>query len=159
MPSPWRERVYYLFTELEALFKSEFGIFNPFQYDDINPGERYGFISFEQFDIDRNLQATETFKAIRGSFIICDGCATEAEAKIKPLQLMFDLDNFSGVVQTQLVDAYGLLYQFRVDPFQPVTRTLRQPIRRPDVWISDVTGGIEARIAIDHEPSGLQKYP
>jgi hypothetical protein len=159
MPSPWRRNVQLLFTELENLFFSEFGLITPFRYDDINPGERYGMISFEQWDIDRNLQATETFKTVTGSFIICSGYSTEQEAKIDPLQLMFDLDNFGGVVQEELSESFGLLYQFKLDDFSPLQRSLRQPIRNPDVWISDVTGSCVARIAIDHFASGKQKFP
>jgi len=159
MPSPWRRNVQLLFTDIENLFFSEFGLLTPFRYDDIAANERYGMISFEQWDIDRNLQASDTFKTVTGSFIICSGYNTEQEAKIDPIQLFFDLDNFGGVVQEELPDAFGLLYQLKLDDFSPVQRSLRQPIRNQDVWISDVTGSCTARIAIDHHPSGKQKYP
>ena len=159
MPSPWKRNVELLFTELENLFISEFCLNNPFRYDDIEPDEQYGLLSFEQWEVDRIYQATDTFKLIRGNFIICTGYATEQRAKIGPLQLMMDLDNFQGIVQEKLISAYDCFYQFQIDPLQPVIRSLRQPIRREDVWISDVTGSAVARLAIDHFPGGRQKYP
>lgn len=156
MPSPYRDRVYLLLMELRTIFTSEFGLLTPFMYEDVQPGERYGMFSFEEWDVDNELQATDVFKVIRGDIILCFGYSSLLEAEVSPMMVMADLDNFRGAVYQGLTSNQDIFYDFQIQGV--MSRALRQPIRNPDVWISDVTCSALVKIAIPKTSTGLHKF-
>jgi len=156
MPSPYRDRINILLTEIRSIFISEFGLLTPFMYEDVQPGERYGFLSFEEWDVDTSLQAIDNFKVIRGDIVLVHGYKNQNEAEISPTLVMADLDNFRGVVYQELTSTQGIFYDFQIQG--AIARALRQPIRNPDVWISDVTASAVVKIGIPKTSTGLHKF-
>lgn len=148
MSSPYSQRVSLALREIHSLFISEFRLITPFKYDDVLPGERYGMLSFEEFDQDTRLQATEVFKVIRGNLILVYGYDNEADALFGSTEAMIDLDHFVGVVKEKMPTGYNVLYDVVIE--NSIPRSLRQPLNDPSVWIADITATIAARI-------GLQK--
>lgn len=155
MPSPYRDRINFLLTEIRTIFISEFGLITPFLYEDVQPGERYGMFSFEEWDVDNLLQATDNFKVIRGDIILTFGYANQDEAELSPVLVMADLDNFRGVVYEGLTSTQGIFYDFQIQG--AIARALRQPIRNPNVWISDVTASAVVKIGIPKTSTGLHQ--
>lgn len=141
---------------IEAAFVSEFNLLTPFENDDVQPTERYGYIcAFEQGD-DTLLQAKDYFKVIPYDLLLVVGCANESEAKREAAALRFDIDHFLGSIKA-LIEHYSLVYDFRLQG--RISNTLAQPIRNPDVWITRVTATINARIAIPKLATGAHRDP
>jgi len=69
--------------------------------------------------------------------------------------VMADLDNFRGVVYQELTSTQGIFYDFQIQG--AIARALRQPIRNPDVWISDVTASAVVKIGIPKTSTGLHQ--
>lgn len=155
MGSPYRNSIYQVLLEIDALFISEFELLTPFKYDDVLPGERYGILSFEEFDRDTRLNATDVFKVIRGDLILVFGYDNEQSAKIQPAQIMLDLDNFVGVCKEKLPSGYNVLYDFVLE--SSITRSLRQPLNDPDLWIAVLTATVAARIALPKTKTGSHR--
>ena len=156
MPSPYRDRVYFLLMDIRSIFISEFSLLTPFMYEDVQPKERYGMFSFEEWDSDINLQATDVFKVIRGDIVLCFGYGSLLEAETSPIQVMTDLDNFRGVLFQELTSNFDIFYDFEIQG--TISRALRQPIRNPDVWVSDVTCSALIKIAVPKTSTGLHKF-
>jgi hypothetical protein len=152
MPSPLRDRAFNLIHDIRSIFINEFNLLTPFLYEDVQPGERYGLISFEEFDVDPELQAKDYFKVIRGEIILTFGYSSQDDAEISPIQVMFDLDNFRGALYQQLNSTQNLFFDFQIKG--AMSRALRQPVRNPDVWISDVTASSVVRMGIYKTATG-----
>lgn len=155
MGSPNRDRIRSALHEINNVFLSEFSLLMPFKYDDVLPGERYGLLSFEEFDRDTRLQATDIFKVLRGNLILVTAHETELDASLEAAQLILDLDHFAGVVKEQLPSGYNILYDFVIE--NSIQRALRQPLAEPDIWIADVTATVAARIALPKTATGSHR--
>lgn len=155
MPSPYNDRILLLLREIRSIFISEFGLLTPFRYEDVEPGERYGLLSFEEFDSDPELQAKDVFKVVRGEMILTFGYSDQDEAELSPASVMLGIDNFRGVLHQELSSNQDIFYDFQVKG--AIARALRQPIRNSNVWISDVTASAIVRVAIPKTSTGIHK--
>lgn len=155
MPSIYSNRATFLLMEIESLFISEFRLRTPFEYDDVMPGDRYGFIEFSEFEADPELQAKDIFKVFKADIILTFGFGRENEARHSFAEMSLDLDNWVGALTRVMSSGYDLLYDFKLRG--GVSRSIRQPLRDPGTWIVDVQTQAIARIAIDKDAHGVHK--
>lgn len=152
MPSVYRDRLIHLLADIRQVFYSEFHLQNPYRYDDIEGGEKLGMIAFEELGSDSRLQAADIFKQITTDIIISGGFLSEAEAEAYAMSCVLDLDNFTGILQRALPTHHDLFYRFELEG--RISRSLRQLINHPEVWIADIVATGAVRIVLPKTAAG-----
>jgi hypothetical protein len=156
VPSPWRDHIKLLDQAIEAAFINEFNLLTPFAYDEVQAGERYGYIYASEQGGDPALQARDIFQIVPYDILLVIGSDSEQAAKGEAAATRFDIDHFLGSIKG-LIEHYSLVYDFRLQG--SISNTLSQPINNPEVWLTRASATINARIAIPKLATGAHREP
>jgi hypothetical protein len=154
-------------TTLNDQFCLQLGLKNPFKYEDILPGERYGIIAPRSIgpDSDRspahtNVRTGYQFQAIDLEILIVLGCERGAaegrvESQIAGLKMILGLQTVIPSLKANLPN--NLIYDLQQVGESSIV--LRQSTRPPHTWTVDVTSSAVAKLTTKRNAQGEHAQP
>ena len=163
--SPYSELCADFFNTLNTRFVELFELKTFYSEDNILPGERYGIITVNGLNSDRDrsygseVRGGHQLLSMRMDLILKSGINTRVEGEAEKTRLMLDLHHGISKLK-EYYDNDGLVAEIRSDEsFSGILTQAKRPqgnvANAPNSWIATVTCSVTALILIKVDINGL----
>jgi hypothetical protein len=158
--SPYQDRIDRLIERFDAYFAKEFGLTIPYDRDNIQIGQRRGFLTYDSLVQDPQFRA-DIYRLLPCNIFITEAFASEQKANQGVIGLMAEIEHTLPQVKNALPDGDGWFWDWRMKLSPQPTRALRSPLKRTtngsQVWIADVSVESNIYLVIRRRADGTHK--